>query len=244
MSALLWVKVEKCHQFFKTRFFFRILIGPPLCWRTSNLQLIHVSPRHPATLKNLGSRIQVTRAWGGKYRGGIVTWYCKLWSRYRRPWFQDSYCWWFWNPAPVEVGSFSHHLTGFHTSQVVSRISEPSTSSTSHLREVRNIITQECWLLMFSPFIHHKNQTKLQQNLTCQGWKADGWLLLQDLFECWTSFTGMVATAHLNNTSTTNQQQTTNKYKQQTTNNIPAAKFLRSINPPFLAVVHAGDGSR
>ena len=29
--------------------------------------------------------------------------------------------------APVEVGSFSHYLQGFFTSQVVSRISEPST---------------------------------------------------------------------------------------------------------------------
>jgi len=43
----------------------------------------------------------------------------------------------------------------------------------------------------------------------------------------------MVATAHLNNTSTTNQQQTTNKYKQQTTNNIPAAKVLAFYKSPF-----------
>ena len=31
------------------------------------------------------------------------------------------------NPAPVEVGSLSHYLQWFYASQVVSRISEPST---------------------------------------------------------------------------------------------------------------------
>ena len=37
--------------------------------------------------------------------------------------------------APVEVGSLSHDLKGFYTSQVVSRISEPSTVA-SDLSEV------------------------------------------------------------------------------------------------------------
>ena len=39
-------------------------------------------------------------------------------------------CWWFRNPvnSPVEVGSLAHYLQGFFASQVVSRISEPSTA--------------------------------------------------------------------------------------------------------------------
>ena len=40
-----------------------------------------------------------------------------------------TYCWWLKSGDPVEVGSISHYIfIGFHTSQVVSRISEPSTA--------------------------------------------------------------------------------------------------------------------
>ena len=42
-----------------------------------------------------------------------------------------TYCWWFRNPAPVEVGRLSHYLQGFSTIQKVvgTGISEPSTVS-------------------------------------------------------------------------------------------------------------------
>ena len=45
---------------------------------------------------------------------------CVIWSIAGRPW-SHRYTWWFRNPvkAPVEVGSFSHYLRGFYTSQVV-----------------------------------------------------------------------------------------------------------------------------
>ncbi len=41
-------------------------------------------------------------------------WFSKIW---RPPCTGDAwYCWWFRNPAPVEVGSLSHCFWGFHTS--------------------------------------------------------------------------------------------------------------------------------
>ena len=48
-------------------------------------------------------------------------------SRFTR--FKDWYCWWFRNPVPVDVADIPASI-GFHTSQVVSRISEPSVSTT------------------------------------------------------------------------------------------------------------------